>query len=51
MLFGSNFPSDNIGGPITTLMGAKISLEDKENIAHRNAERLWAENLAKGDVK
>lgn len=51
MLFGSNFPSDNIGGPITTLLGAKISANDKENIAHANAERLWAENLAKGDVK
>ncbi len=51
MLFGSNFPSDNIGGPITTLIGAKISAKDKENIAHLNAERLWAENLAKGDVK
>lgn len=51
MLFGSNFPSDNIGGPITTLLGAKISAQDKENIAHANAERLWAQNLAKGDVK
>ncbi|MBO5068697.1 MAG: amidohydrolase family protein [Clostridia bacterium] len=51
MLFGSNFPSDNIGGPMTTLIGAKISANDKENIAHANAERLWAENLAKGGVK
>lgn len=51
MLFGSNFPSDNIGGPMTTLIGAKISANDKENIAHANAERLWAENLSKGGVK
>lgn len=48
MLFGTNFPSDNMGGPITTLTGAKIGFSDKENIAHFNAERLWKENSAKG---
>ena len=32
-------------------MVPRISAKDKENIAHLNAERLWTENLAKGDVK
>ena len=40
MLFGTNYPMCNMGGPIATLMGAKISIDDKENIAHRNIERL-----------
>ena len=40
LLFGTNYPMCNMGGPIATLMGAKISIDDKENIAHRNIERL-----------
>lgn len=44
MLYGSNFPSDNMVGPLAALLGAKVRSADKENIAHGNAERLWAEN-------
>ncbi len=40
MLFGTNFPMCNMGGPIATLIGSKISNSDKENIAHKNIERL-----------
>lgn len=43
MLFGTNYPMDNMGGPLSTLIGAKISQNDKENIAHRNMERLISE--------
>lgn len=41
MLFGTNYPCDNMGGPIAMLMGSRISQEDKENIAHKNIERLF----------
>ncbi|GHV02537.1 hypothetical protein FACS1894211_14120 [Clostridia bacterium] len=40
LLFGTNYPMDNMGGPIAALLGAKISLADKENIAHGNIERI-----------
>lgn len=43
LLFGTNYPMDNMGGPIASLFGAKISEDDRENIAHRNIERLWSE--------
>lgn len=43
LLFGTNYPMDNMGGPMATLLGAKIGTEDRENIAHRNIERLLAE--------
>lgn len=43
MLFGTNFPMDNMGGPATTLFCAKISDDAREDIAHRNIERLLAE--------
>lgn len=40
LLFGSNFPVNNMGGPIATLLGSNISLSNKENIAFRNIERM-----------
>ena len=43
MLFGTNFPMDNMGGPITTLLGANISQDSKEKIASGNIERLMSE--------
>lgn len=43
MLYGSNFPTNAMAGSIYTLMQAKISDEDRENIAHRNMERLLGE--------
>ena len=42
LLFGTNYPCDNMGGPIATLVGARIGMEEKELIAHKNAERLFA---------
>ena len=43
MLFGTNFPMDNMGGPIATLIGANVSKESKEKIASGNIERLMSE--------
>lgn len=43
ILYGSNFPTNAMGGSVYTLMQAKISEEDRENIAHRNMERLLSE--------
>lgn len=43
LVFGSNFPCDNYGGPIATLMGADITMEDKEKIAYKNIERIMGE--------
>lgn len=43
LLFGSNFPCDNYGGPVATLMGADIPMRAKEKIASENIERLMAE--------
>ena len=43
MLFGTNFPMDNAGGPIATLLGANISKASKEKIASGNIERLMSE--------
>ena len=43
MLFGTNYPMDNMGGPLAALVGAKIPQKDKENIAHKNIERLMSE--------
>ena len=42
MLFGTNYPMDNMGGPLACILGAKISENDKENIFHNNIERLIA---------
>ncbi len=43
LLFGSNFPCDNYGGPVASLMGADIPMDAKEKIASKNIERLMAE--------
>lgn len=43
MLFGTNFPMDNMGGPIAALVGADISFDSKRKIAGENIERLIAE--------
>ena len=43
LLYGSNFPTNAMSGSIYTLMNAGVSDEDKENIAHRNIERLLSE--------
>lgn len=42
LLFGTNYPCDNMGGPIAALVGANIGREEKELIAHGNAERLFS---------
>jgi predicted TIM-barrel fold metal-dependent hydrolase len=43
LLFGSEFPSNGIGGPLATLFGSGIATEHLENIAYRNAERMLSE--------
>lgn len=43
MLFGTNFPTNNMAGSICCLEMAKLSDEEKENIAHANMERLLSE--------
>ena len=40
LLFGTNYPKDNMGGPLATIYGANVSANDKENIFHANIERL-----------
>jgi len=43
LLYGSNTPTNAMAGSIYTLLKAKISEEERENIAHRNLERLLSE--------
>lgn len=43
ILFGTNFPTNNMSGSINTLLKSSISENDKENISHRNMERLLSE--------
>ncbi len=43
ILFGTNFPTNNMAGSICCLEYARISQQDKENIAYRNMERLLGE--------
>ena len=43
VLYGSNFPTNAPAGSIYTLLKAKITDEERENIAHRNMERLLSE--------
>ena len=43
LLFGSDFPSNGIGGPLAALLGSGIGSEHIENIAHKNIERLLRE--------
>jgi uncharacterized protein len=40
LLFGSNYPMDNIGGALATLLGSGIPHADIEKIAHVNIESL-----------
>lgn len=40
MLFGTNFPTNSMAGSICCLEYARISAEDRENIAWRNMTRL-----------
>ncbi|MBP1991041.1 amidohydrolase family protein [Paenibacillus eucommiae] len=40
ILFGSDFPSNCIGGPLATLLGSGITQEHMDNIAHLNIERI-----------
>lgn len=50
MLFGTNYPNCNMGGSTVTLLAAKISQENKEFIAYKNAERLFSK-IKRGIVK
>lgn len=43
ILFGSNFPSNAIGGPLAALLGSGITKDQMENIAYKNLERLLGE--------
>lgn len=43
LLFGSDFPSNAIGGPLAALLGSGIARERIENIAHANLERMLGE--------
>lgn len=43
LLFGSNFPMDYYGGPITALMGSDLPMESVEKIASGNIERIMSE--------
>ena len=43
LLFGSNFPMDYFGGPITALMSSDLPAESLEKIASGNLERLISE--------
>jgi hypothetical protein len=43
LLFGTNFPTNNMGGAIGVLSSANINTGDKEAIAHGNIERLLDE--------
>lgn len=43
LLFGTNFPTNNMGCSLNCLLTANISSEAKDNIAHKNMERLISE--------
>lgn len=43
LLFGSDYPSNGIGGPLATLIGSGIGEDEMLNIAYRNGERLMSE--------
>ena len=43
VLFGTNFPTNSMAGSIYSLLTANITEEERENIAHRNLERLLDE--------
>lgn len=48
MLFGTNFPMDNMGGPVATLVGANIPFASKKKIASENIEKMIAEVRGNG---
>ncbi|TMV48762.1 hypothetical protein FE783_17100 [Paenibacillus mesophilus] len=43
IVFGSDYPSNHMGGPLAALLGADIGPDELANITHRNIERLWNE--------
>lgn len=43
LLFGTEFPTNNMGGAIGMLMGAQIDYQTKEAVAYKNIERLMEE--------
>lgn len=43
LLYGSNFPSNSPGCSLHSFMTAKLRDEERENIAHKNMERLLSE--------
>lgn len=43
LLFGSNYPMDSYGGPITALLSSDVKTESLEKIASGNIERLMSE--------
>ena len=43
LLYGSNFPTNNMAGSICCLEMAQLTDAEKENIAHANLERLLSE--------
>ncbi len=43
LVFGSNYPMDYFGGPITALMGSDLSQESLEKIASGNITRIMSE--------
>ena len=43
ILYGSNFPTNSMSGSVYSLLKANITDADRENIAHKNMERLLSE--------
>ena len=43
MLYATNFPSNSPGCSMNCLLTAQLSDNERENIAHRNMERLLSE--------
>ena len=43
LLYGTNFPSNNPGCSMNCLLTAKLSEQDRDNIAYKNMERLLGE--------
>ena len=43
LLYGSNFPMDTFGGPMTALLSSTLKDDSIEKIAHCNIERLMSE--------
>ena len=43
LLYGTNFPTNSMAGSVYTLMKAGITDADRDNISHKNMERLISE--------